>query len=82
MSPLVWLYSPRTSRWVAFVADVGHTIRPHPCRGEPSGWPSWRESRRGTPPSAEYLAVRQQLKNRTGEHPDLRDTSDVKKETR
>jgi hypothetical protein len=41
--PLVWLWSPRRSAWVAFVpapAGGAHAIRPHPCRSaqDPATW--------------------------------------------
>ena len=60
-SPLVWLYSPRRNGWVAFIPVDETTLRVHPCRPlqEPG---TWRDLQRGTPPTGEYLAAREQLK--------------------
>jgi len=61
--PLLWLYSPRTSRWVAFVpAPTGgpHAITPHPCRN-PTDPHTWRTTRPAAPPSPEYLAAKAAL---------------------
>ena len=61
--PLLWLYSPRTSRWVAFVpAPAGgpHAITPHPCPSVQDP-PTWRHQHRATPPTPEYLAAKAAL---------------------
>lgn len=63
MTPLVWLWSPRRTAWVAFIpAPAGgqHAITPHPCRG-PTDPPTWRTTHPAAPPSAEYLAAKAAL---------------------
>jgi hypothetical protein len=61
-SPLHWLYSPRKQAWIAFVPLDKETLRVHGCRRlqEPS---TWRQLRHGTPPTGEYLQVRDRLKS-------------------
>ncbi len=61
--PLIWLYSARTSQWVAFIpAPAGgpHAITPHPCRSlhDP---PTWRDQHRAAEPNPEYLAAKAAL---------------------
>lgn len=58
--PLVWLWSAKTQRWVSFVPVDPETLRIHRCR-ELGEMPTWRQTQKADPPSAEYLQVRQQL---------------------
>lgn len=63
MSPLIWLWSARTSQWVSFVpAPAGgpHAITPHPCRSS-DGPPTWRDRHPTAPPTPEYLAAKAAL---------------------
>lgn len=61
--PLTWLWSPRRSRWVAFIParDGGeHAITPHPC-AEVREAPTWRSTRARSEPTPEYLAAKAAL---------------------
>jgi len=62
--PITWLWSPRRSAWVSFVAaGDSETIRRHTCAAV-TDLPDWRRPRRATPPTPEYRAARAAL--RTG----------------
>ena len=63
---LSWLYSPKRGAWIAVVRVDDDTMRLHRCRHaqDPA---TWRELRRGDPPSPDYLAARQKIKPSTEE---------------
>src|SRR4051812_39936104 len=71
-SPLTWLYSPRTGKWLGVVVDVDvDLIRVHRCPQYPGDrpQPSWREVREIDPATARAGAalVREVLANTSKE---------------
>ena len=71
---LSWLYSAKRGAWIAVVRVDDDTMRLHRCRHaqDPK---TWRELRRGDPPSPEYLAVKAALNRHTGENPITEETT-------
>lgn len=65
-SPLLWLYSFRTGRTFSVVAVDNETLKVHGCQHAQDAV-TWRSLRRGTPPTAEYVEARAELKERSGE---------------
>jgi hypothetical protein len=63
MSPLLWLYSYRTGRTFSVVAVDHETLRVHGCK-ELQDPRTWRDVRRGTPPTDDYVQAKQQLTER------------------